>query len=94
MAVDANFSADLGQGAIGHKPLEARDTKKAVIRATQADMPLSTMLRGDASAETPRFSRDPIRGANIMERRVTDAFSSLLLSPRGAQSYVCFTCAP
>jgi hypothetical protein len=35
MAVDANFSADLGQGAIGHKPLEARDTKKAVIRATR-----------------------------------------------------------
>jgi hypothetical protein len=38
MAVDANFSADLGQGAIGHKPLEARDTKKAVIRATQEDI--------------------------------------------------------
>jgi hypothetical protein len=38
MAVDANFSTDLGQGAIGHKPLEARDTKKAVIRATQEDI--------------------------------------------------------
>jgi hypothetical protein len=38
MAVDANFSADLGQAAIGHKPLEARDTKKAVTRATQEDI--------------------------------------------------------
>jgi hypothetical protein len=38
MAVDANFSADPVQAAIGHKPLEARDTKKAVTRAPQEDL--------------------------------------------------------